>query len=75
MRIHLYFYHPQPHRVFNLIKHAFSVNTTLDILGTLEKLTHACDICHNISEKPGLFRVSLPHENVAFNILSLMDFI
>eukprot|EP00171_Calliarthron_tuberculosum_P000524 IDg524t1 len=72
-RIHRHFYHPQPERIFNIMKRADGSRATLETLSTLKKITRECDICQRVADQPGRFRVSLPEEDVVFNRTVMMD--
>eukprot|EP00171_Calliarthron_tuberculosum_P002098 IDg2098t1 len=72
-RIHRHFYHPQPDRIFNLIKRASEAKANPETLKLLDKISRECDVCQRVSDHPGRFRVSLPNEDIVFNHEVLMD--
>eukprot|EP00171_Calliarthron_tuberculosum_P002180 IDg2180t1 len=72
-KIHRHFYHPQPLRVFSILKRSQDSKATPQTLAILEKISRSCDVCQRISNQPGRFRVALPNREVVFNHTVLMD--
>lgn len=61
-RVHRYFNHPEPHRIYAVMKRGASEKTYLSDLSTLEKITSSCDVYKRIADAPRRFRVSLSKE-------------
>lgn len=72
-RIHRHFYHPQPDRIYNLMKRAADPDAASDTLKRLEDLSSRCYVCQRLSKGPGRLRVSLPAEDIVFNRVVYMD--
>jgi hypothetical protein len=65
-RLHLRFFHPSVHKLYNLIRRAKPLEGTSDTRALLEEITEACKTCQHISKLPYRFRVSML-KDIIFN--------
>lgn len=72
-RVHRNFYHPQPDKLYALLKRAHPDTTNPGTLAELEKIQSTCDVCQREADAPYRFRVSLPHTEVVFNRIVSLD--
>ena len=72
-RIHRHFYHPQPERIFNLMKRSNDPEATPETYKQLMEITQNCEVYQRLAEQPNRFRVSLPPDEIVFNRTVLMD--
>jgi len=70
-RIHRHFSHPHPDRLFAVLRQAGDPHGTAETRAQLAALTQACQEC--LAQAPSRFRVALPHDDIVFNRLILLD--
>jgi len=72
-RIHRHFAHPHPDRLFAVLRQAGDPHATAETRTQLAALTQACQVCQRLAEAPSRFRVALPHDDIVFNRIVLLD--
>lgn len=72
-RIHKHFFHANSERLYALMRRAKIDDAVPLTLKQLQDVADACDVCQRLGKEPNRFRVALPHEDVCFNRLVLLD--
>ena len=72
-RIHRHFGHPHPDRLFAVLQQAGDPHATAEMRAQLAALTRPCQVCQRLAQAPSRFRVALPHDDIVFNRLILLD--
>ena len=67
-RIHRHFFHAHPERIFSVMKRAEDPDATAETAKELKELISSCGIFQKLPKEPGRFRVSLPSEDILFNL-------
>ena len=66
-RTHIRFLHPNPDRVFSVMKRAEDPDATPETLRESKKITFSCDIFQRLEKEPSSIRVAPPSEDISFN--------
>lgn len=72
-RVHRHFIHPEPHRLYAMMKRGAPEKLRPEYLTALEEITRSCDVCQRQTNAPHRFRVSMPHGECTFNRLVSLD--
>lgn len=64
---HRHFYHPQPGKLYSIMRKANPERKTPELMNDLERITATCDVFQRESDAPHRFRVTIPDGKCVFN--------